>query len=116
MAELLGPRFGARLLSVEQDPGPLRAEGWEQRDGGVGVEGIQLGGGRREGKSKEGGEPRQLVAQFWITFKELQSQWRDWIPLRREEGVGGRGSGGGGGFRGGKRGNDGKTRGKCKKK
>lgn len=35
-----GPGFGARLLSVEQDPGPLRAEGWERRvEGGEGVEG-----------------------------------------------------------------------------
>lgn len=70
----------------------------------MGAEGIRLERGRREGKGKEGGEPRQLVAQFWITFKELQSQWSDWIPLRREEERVGKK--GGGGVRGRKRGND----------
>lgn len=67
-----GPGFGAWLLSVERDPGPLRAEGWERR-----VEGRWWGW-------REGGEQRQRAVQFWITFKELQSQWRGWIPLRRE--------------------------------
>lgn len=69
-----GPGFGAGLLSVERDPGPLRPKGRGWR-----VEGVA--GGRQGG---EGGEPRQRAVQFWITFKELQSQRRDWIPLRRE--------------------------------
>lgn len=41
-----GPGFGAWLLSVVQDPGPLRAEGWEQR-----VEGSEGSEEREESSS-----------------------------------------------------------------
>lgn len=74
-----GPGFGARLLLVEQDPGPLRAEGWERR-----VEGE---GGRAEREESRGskqyssGSPSKSSnpsGETGFLYGERGRVWREW--------------------------------------
>lgn len=74
-----GPGFGAWLLLVEQDPGPLRAEGWQRR-----VEGE---GGRAEREESRGskqyssGSPSKSSnpsGETGFLCGERGRVWREW--------------------------------------
>ena len=91
-----GPGFGARLLSVERDPGPLRAEGWERRV---------------EGRGRRG---RRAEAASSTVLDHLQ---RAPIPTERLDSSAERGREKGGVYEGRERGGKtGETRGKCEKR